>query len=397
MIYGLTDGEARWPRIGSLRKGDEKPETGNKPGKDLDKEFRFVGNDPETDLDFERVFGSTHVDGLTVRLPYPGVPQVWQAWREHWVAGGLVCRCDGINHVFWRDAKGEYQTDPKPCPGRATCLAKPVGRLEVLIPALERMGTVSVLTTSVNDIVNLDACLRQLALTFGDLTNVPLRLSRVSRAISTPAADGKRARRIKWLIHLEAEPEWVRHMLTARGQAPLELTAREVRALPPPPDDGADDDTGGGYSPTTDLDVFDPRSGGDAGGGERPDAPDHWTPEIAACKRVQDVEALLPRIAEIEPLPRRENTLRLAYARIVDLVSPVLDRLDWSNPRIAERTLGNAVLKLDPLPADTPGLNLALDKVEAARQRLEGLRRAPATDQPRRQMAMAAVREGAVS
>lgn len=62
----------------------------------------------------------------------------------------------------------------------------------------------------------------------------------------------------------------------------------------------------------------------------------------------------------------------IASARVVELVSAALDGIDWgkSTHRAIEQRLATAVIKLDPLPADTPGRNLALDKLEAARQRL---------------------------
>lgn len=384
-IKTLTSGSARWPRIGVLRKGGPKPND-KQPGPDLGENFRFTGNDAGVDADWAAVFGTDDkgqllVDGLSIRLPYPTVDANWQAWREHWVAGGLVYRCDGEQHVLWRDQAGQVVTDnPQPCPGR-TCLAKPVGRLEVLVSDLRRMGTVTVQTTSKHDIMNLDGCLRALALAFGDVSRLPLRLSRVSRQISTPAGNGQRARREKWLLHLEADPQWVRYMLDAQGQAPAHLLQKvEVLSLPAPDDDdpnAADVDVETGEiidavaMGARDLDVADPGSGDDIEPATAPAPdPDHWTPAIMGCKTCRDVQALLPRLAEIEPLQRRENTVRLAYARIVQLASAALDNLDWTKPAAVERRLAEAAIKLDPLPPDTPGWNLAMDKLIAARDRL---------------------------
>ena len=384
-IKGLTNGAARWPRIGVLRKGGPKPND-KQPGPDLGENFRFTGNDAGVEADWAEVFGTDDqgrllVDGLSIRLPYPTVDANWAAWRELWVAGGLVCRCDGEQHVLWRDKEGKVVLDnPQPCPGRS-CQAKPVGRLEVLVSDLRRMGTVTVQTTSKNDIINLDGCLRALALAFGDVSRLPLRLSRVSRMISTPAGDGKRARREKWLLHLEADPQWVRYMLDAQGHAPAHLLQSvEVLSLPAPDNDDPnaadiDVETGEVIDAITagarDLDVADPGGNDDIEPAAAPaHDPDHWTPEIAACKTCDEVLALLPRLAEIEPLPRREHTVRIAYARIVHLASAALDNLDWTKPAAVERRLAAAAIKLDPLPPNTPGWNLAMDKLIAARDRL---------------------------
>ena len=177
-IKGLT-GEAAWPRIGILRKGDVKKDE-RRPGADLDQELRFVGSDESVLADWVDVFKSDRVLELTVRLPYPTVDRCWHAWREHWVKGGLVCRCDGEEHVIWRGEDGEMHgpaagedVPAKECPG-AKCSAKPVGRLEVVVPDLARMGVVTVVTTSIHDIQNIDGCLRALQMSFGDLSRIPL-------------------------------------------------------------------------------------------------------------------------------------------------------------------------------------------------------------------------------
>lgn len=378
-IHGLTTGTARWPRIGVLRKGEEKPNE-KQPGKDLEKDLRFVGADAGIEHDFATVFGGLKIDQLTVRLPYADVDSCWQNWNEEWVSGGLVCRCNGIEHVLWRMPDGEYSTDPRPCPGRGQCKATQVGRLEVIIPNLGRMGTVTVLTTSRHDIANIDGCLRAVAMAFGDLTYVPLRLSRVPRTISAPETEkqggrmvrtGRRLRRTKWLLHIEAEPAWVRHMIDARGRPPLELTAREVHSLPAPePSDGDHGDLEGVFDAAADLGVVDPLGGGVRGeaiegDGDAPLEPDHWTPEVAACGTVAEVMAVLARTEGIEPLPKRENVRKLCYRRALEIVQAALDAgaMSAAALRRAEEVVAN-------LPANTPGKNAALDRIIAARDAL---------------------------
>jgi hypothetical protein len=56
----------------------------------------------------------------------------------------------------------------------------------------------------------------------GDLRGIPFILSRVPRMVSTPSGqDGKRARREKWLWHLEAQPTWVQAQLSVMQRAAL--------------------------------------------------------------------------------------------------------------------------------------------------------------------------------
>jgi hypothetical protein len=73
----------------------------------------------------------------------------------------------------------------------------------------------TVLTTSINDIVNIS---QQLAafqeLNNGQIAGIPFVLRRRPKKISRPAEDGKRVRVEKWLLSIEADPEWVRAKLT---------------------------------------------------------------------------------------------------------------------------------------------------------------------------------------
>lgn len=398
-IHGLTSGEARWGRIGILRKGAPKP-SDRQPGADLGESLRFVGNDETVNEAWTEAFGPPEkgqllVDTLSVRLPYPTVDRNWQAWREHWVAGGLKYRCDGLLHVLWLDRDGAYRHDAQPCPG-ASCEAKPVGRLELIIPDLRRMGTVTLLTTSRHDIMALDGCLRALALAFGDLSLVPLQLTRVKRMISTPASGGKRARREKWLLHLEADPAWVGYMLDARGEVPAHLLPRiEVAALPAPSNghedaDGGDEDPdaeGGAESAVAaagahDLTVPDPTGHGDLqplqGGPKAPSTEptgepevNGWRTRLDACKAVLDVERLLVgEIATVEPAACRENVRRVAYRRIVALVGAAVARTDGQAPAKVAEVLAVADQKLATVPADTPGVGEAQAQVATLRHAL---------------------------
>lgn len=238
-IRGLTDRQAQFPEIGQIRKGAPKPEGGKKPGADL-RYFRVTFDEKEEEAAavFLQTFGA-EPDELDVLLPFNSVDENFEAWREAYVAGGLVHRCDG-SHV-------QYEINPdtgqkvvsiggpdKLCDGtkpvayyttqagaREAVFCKPTGRLKVLIPQLHRLAYLTVLTTSLHDIMNLSRQLEALLQINGKLAGVPLKLRRRPVKISTPGEGGKRVRREKWLLSIEADPAWVKAKLLAMKAAAL--------------------------------------------------------------------------------------------------------------------------------------------------------------------------------
>lgn len=224
-IKSLTNRQPQFPEIGQLRKGAKKPQKGI--GRDLD-HFRFTSDIPEVQETFDAEYnGKPRL--INVFLPYQYVDENWEAWQEHWVAGGLKHRCDGELVVRQQNGDGTY-TDPEPgtveCPGNC----KPVGRLQVIIPELKRLAYVTVLTSSKYDIANLDSQLRALqSLTInGDLRGVPLQLRRRKKKIRKRMPDGKRTWGDSWLLSIEAAPSWWE----------LQLAAQKAAAIPqlPQPD-----------------------------------------------------------------------------------------------------------------------------------------------------------------
>jgi hypothetical protein len=240
-IKGLTDEVASFPCIGTLRKGDVK--TGNAPGKDLD-HFRFDTDDTAAAEMFKAAYGDKP-RVINVFLPFATAEENGQFWMEHWVAGGLVWRGDGENEILWQDAQGNYRTEVRPQPQGE---GKPTGRVHVIIPELERLAYVLVVTTSWHDCRELSANMRAAEMTARqmgkDLRGIPFRLTRVQREISTPTKDGKRARRGKWLLHLEVGPEWVSKQLTAARDLALQFDAPKQMFNPalPAPEYEEDDD-----------------------------------------------------------------------------------------------------------------------------------------------------------
>lgn len=233
MIRGLTDRPASFPQIGVLRKGAPKPEVGNKPGADL-KHFRFDCDDQDAAKLFAGHYGAEPV-AIRVFVPHATTDENFDAWREEWTASSLKHRCDGQVMVRWLQPNGTYSTEPKPCTGGC----KQVGRLQVIIPELRRMAFVTVLTTSIHDILQIHSNLLALESARGDLRGIPLILKRVPREISTPSgSNGQRARREKWLISIEAAPQWVDLQLQAQERAALP----GAQPLALPEWDGEDDE-----------------------------------------------------------------------------------------------------------------------------------------------------------
>lgn len=237
-IIGLTDRGASFPQIGVLRKGA--PKAPNAPGKDL-KYFRLDTKLTDVAQAFEAVYGKEPVS-VRVFLPYQTPAANLDAWREEYGAGSLIHRCDGETMVIWRTPEAKYSQERKPCPymnGTKQRTSKepgckPVGRLKVIVPELQRLAYLTVQTTSIHDIIeltgNLDAAyaLRQ------DLRGIPFILRRAPRMISMPGEEGKRVRREKWLLFLEPAPDWVQLQITAMSHAALPIVEGEYTALPAP-------------------------------------------------------------------------------------------------------------------------------------------------------------------
>jgi len=242
-IKGLTDQGASLPFIGVLRKGAPK-ESEKRPGFDLTY-FRFTSDEAGVAQAFAEAYGKEPRD-VRIFLPYPTTDQNLVAWREEWLAGGLIHRCDGETTVVTRQKDGSYSTKPQPCPNPKGC--KPVGRLAVIVPELRRLALVTVLTTSLHDIMELTENLRALEQARGDLRGIPLILKRRQRKVSTPEfhpkghpqagqPTGRRVRREKWLLSVEAAPVWVAAQLAVQQAQAMPLLSDGTRPELEAPED----------------------------------------------------------------------------------------------------------------------------------------------------------------
>ena len=260
-IAGLTTNVApKYPCLGKLRKGGEKP--AKAPGRDLD-HFRFTAKNPEVQRHFEAAYPTTE-SRREIRCYVLGAdPETaFDAWYESWSAATLLRRCDGetIHEEF---VEGRYQSyrslspDLRPacknCPAsKSRDACKPVGRLAIVIKELleaGHVGFVTVETHSNHDLRELTANLQAAAQTFGRIDRVPFLLRRVETEISTPREGGDRARVKKWLLNLQPEAAWVAQGLALASdrfyrQSVLGGQSIEVAALPAADAPDFDDDDG---------------------------------------------------------------------------------------------------------------------------------------------------------
>jgi len=251
-IKGITDRPASFPEIGAIRKGAPKGE--RQPGKDLTY-FRveFDEREAASAAVFAAKYGETP-DELNILLPFNEVDRNFDAWREAYLAGAMLHRCNGEYIQYEIDhATGEKLViggvPEKKCNGRIPVTSytnskgkieqvycRPVGRLKVLIPELQRLAFLTVHTTSIHDCIFLSSQLAGLyALNGGRLAGIPLKLRRRPMEISTPSGEnGKRARRKKWLLSIEADPKWVKAGLLELKRSALPGNGLELPQIEAP-------------------------------------------------------------------------------------------------------------------------------------------------------------------
>lgn len=240
-IKGLTDGQAQFPQIGTLRKGGKKQK--NKEGKEIQGKdlthFRFDSKDYKANLDFLNAYGEEPTE-VNIFLPYNTVEENFFTCKEEYDAGGLKHRCDGEIVSVLRIGKNYQRHFAAPCACPGKC--KEVGRLKAIIPELKRFAYVVSETHSKNDIANLHQQLTAAEMTFGRLTGIPFVLRRVPETISTPYGQGdKRTRVEKWMLSIEVAPDWselqlatMRSSALRMAQTPL-LAGSEPQYLPSEP------------------------------------------------------------------------------------------------------------------------------------------------------------------
>jgi len=253
-IKNMTDKGLSFPQIGFIRKGAPKEPT--KPGKDLNY-FRveFAENEKKSAADFLAVY-KEQPRTIRIILPFNEIPRMWDAWYEAYTAGRMVARSDGeyIQYqcahdgtLLVKDGIEVATGQPKPHPQDMFAgndykgvgvKFKPVGRLNVIIPELKRAAYLTLQTTSIHDISNISSQLAGFsALNGGLIAGIPFYLRRTPRPVSVPKPDGSRVRMLKFLVSIEADPDWVALKLDslktlALPNADLLLPASNTEDLP---------------------------------------------------------------------------------------------------------------------------------------------------------------------
>lgn len=253
-IKGLSDRGLAFPQIGVIRKGAPKEQ--NAPGRDL-QFFRveFDENEPAAAQTFKDVYGEKPTQ-IRIVFPFNEVDRVWDAWLEAYTASRLLARSDGETLIYWRKdgrvlaaggvstvtevievpiriAKDKYEKrkieliEGQPIryiegmvfggTSKNPAVAKPAGRLRVVVPDLKRLATLTFLTTSKRDIIamgggdsgELGSIVRVCQSVRVPFAGVPLILKRRKETVSVPQDDGTAKRLPKWLVHIEPDPEFV--------------------------------------------------------------------------------------------------------------------------------------------------------------------------------------------
>lgn len=223
-IYGLTDPESlRYgsglPLIARLYKGGEKPESGNKPGADLNY-FRVEFEEQYTWLGeaWEALYGAKPVQFGRVFLAQNSLHEAFPTWKEEWNATTMLHRCDGRRQSRHYDASNSsYSSQPISCAATSNpaCKCKPVGRLNLILPDLLEatgvMGFVSISTHSINDILTISSYLNDILSMAKKLTGIPFVFGRAQESISVPKPNGKPGERLrvaKSLLYIQVDPDY---------------------------------------------------------------------------------------------------------------------------------------------------------------------------------------------
>ena len=267
-IKGLTDRGLALPEIGQIRKGAKK--TAGGIGSDLTY-FRveFDETEKKTEADFRAAYGAQPAM-IRIILPFNEVERMWDAWLEAYTAGRMVARSDGEYITYQLDDKSDVivhngidkngQRVKHPANNIAgrdqkgnPVKFKHTGRLKVIVPELSRAAYLTVMTTSIHDIGNISDQLSAFKeLNGGQLAGIPFILRRRKKPISTPGEGGTRVRRVKSLISIEADPQWVSAKLTQLGAVALPNIEKVLLTANVPHDDEPleldDDEIDGEYT-----------------------------------------------------------------------------------------------------------------------------------------------------
>ena len=336
-----------FPEVGVIRKGT--PKIKRKQG---DREFWALGTDlknlfrvsfaPGTE-GVRRVWHELHeahykqygpqyatkdgyeVPQLNAMIPYKNAFDAWTWANETYDASGrLIARAVNGQYMTKRDPNtGELliqNGEPFEAykPGDAvtykrgdkvmSLVLKPTGRLRLFLPEVKRFVNFTLKTSSFYDAIRIQENLGALQmvadmLNHGVAGGIPFFVYRVAEQISYTGKDGAAGKSEKWIVRLEADPEWVEAAVSRMGQ--FALSGEQVVGLLRPSStvEQATASVPSYLQPTPDADETD---AGDIPGDEPPDD-------------FQDGEEV-PQSTSVKPLPREavDNTGNITAYRYDD-------------------------------------------------------------------------------
>lgn len=285
----------RIPKIGDIRKGVKVPVMTKKGNKEVPKQDQLgniIYRPKEVDY---WVFQIDKIEQEAIEIleqaygPKPKVincflatrdkDQSWDVWYEAYTYNQLVARSDGnvIHFLFDVVTKQkliiggkvkELPNDPETKAAQlligkeigdkvfhadelevaeGVLLNKAVGRLNVVIPELERHTSFTVHTGGrwfdVPHITEMVETIFEISAQIGrPPTVIPFTLSRVERQRTYTKKDGKKGSRVAYDVQMELHPKIFKGMLKAYQDTPVMLMAQHQPALPEPPADLSEDE-----------------------------------------------------------------------------------------------------------------------------------------------------------
>lgn len=247
-IVTIKQGSA-FPEIGQFRKGEPKGEKA--PGKDLRDRFRVVfypGEDNEkSEAKFLRVYESNLVKRVVFVLPFVNPFDCFDYYYEAYSAGRMIARADGEKYIRLIDPathevrvnNGEPYTPFRPgdilgrSPKGIPIKARATGRLKIVLPELNRVAFMTVMTTSIYDVVRITqqlSALQQLAAFLPSgrgVAGIPLTLQRRIVNVTWTQEDGSARRVPHGLIDIETDPQWVEGMLSRLSTFAMTSAAKD--------------------------------------------------------------------------------------------------------------------------------------------------------------------------
>ena len=273
------------PQLGSIRKGAGKVTRTNAQGAayqsvgpDLKDRFRldFFSGFEDSVRKAVEVFGSLTPTRIIATLPFNSMQDCWQDYYEAYTKGRMIARADDEHFIRLVDLatgkvvvnNGEPYTPHTPgqvlgIVGKTPVKTRRTGRLTLVLPALERMATMTLHTTSIYDCVNIGGQLAAIQIIANaarlPLAGIPLLITRRLAEVTWVKETGESCRVTTGLIQIEADPSWVKYMLKdmarralPQGDAkPLELNSGEPAVRIPQADaaQAGEDLTTGGVDP----------------------------------------------------------------------------------------------------------------------------------------------------